>query len=174
MPPLTEPDHDLIRDKYFPSDAVGVVVSAEVTLGRLVIRLSDRAGIEAIRRRRITDGRRDIPLLKPFGLSSVIFSISFCVVVSAALERVLVLKTRLGVEAMRRKLDLDGFMLVVVYAATTTFPPLSSCGAAAGALLLLLLLISFGLRGACGHPDKEVMRRSLDGSMVEEAAPPGL
>lgn len=63
VPPLTEPDHDLIRERYFPSVVVDVVMSAEGTLGRLVIRLRDLAGIEAIRRRRITDGRRDIPLL---------------------------------------------------------------------------------------------------------------
>lgn len=88
----------------------------------------------------------------------------------------LVLKTRLGVEAMRRKLDFDGFISVVVCATTaTTLSPLSSCGAAAAAAgAPLLLLISFGLRGACGHPGNEVMRRSLDGSMIEEAAPPGL
>lgn len=164
MPPLTEPDHDLIRDKYFPSAVVDVVVSVDGTFGRLAIRLRDLAGIDAIRRRRITDGRRAIPLLKAFGLSWLMFSVLSCVG-SAALVKVLFLKTRLGVEAMRRKLDFDGLISVVV-CATTTFPPLiSSCGTAAAAAAVLL--ISFGLRGACGHPGKEVMRRSLDGSMIE-------
>lgn len=180
VPLFTEPDHDLIRDKYLPSDIVASVAATVGTLGRLAIRLSDRAGMEAMRRRRTTDDRRAItPLLTIFGsllLSSFIFSLLLlsCGVGSAALAKILVLKTRLGVEAMRRKLDFDGFFLkaAVVFGDVATCATLPSCGAAAVAgvaAALLAILISFGLRGCCcgSHPGKDVMRRSLDETMVE-------